>query len=43
MLTQDEIKQLVAKQAAQLVQNKMTVGIGTGSTVYWLINELKPG
>jgi ribose 5-phosphate isomerase A len=27
MLTQDEIKQLVAKQAAQLVQNNMTVGI----------------
>jgi ribose 5-phosphate isomerase A len=40
MLTQDEIKQLVAKQAAQLVQNNMTVGIGSGSTVYWLINEL---
>jgi ribose 5-phosphate isomerase A len=40
MLTQDEIKQLVAKQAAQLVQNNMTVGIGSGSTVYWLIMEL---
>lgn len=40
MLTQDEIKQLVAQQAAQLVQNKMTVGIGSGSTVYWLIMEL---
>lgn len=40
MLTQDEIKQLVAKQAAQLVQNSMTVGIGSGSTIYHLIREL---
>jgi len=40
MLTQDEIKQLVAKQAAQLVQNNMTVGIGSGTTIYWLIMEL---
>jgi ribose 5-phosphate isomerase A len=40
MLTQDEIKQLVAQQAAQLVQNNMTVGIGSGSTIYWLIKEL---
>jgi ribose 5-phosphate isomerase A len=40
MLTQDEIKQSVAKQAAQLVQNNMTVGIGSGSTIYWLIMEL---
>jgi ribose 5-phosphate isomerase A len=40
MLTQDEIKQLVARQAAELVQNNMTVGIGSGSTVYWLIMEL---
>jgi ribose 5-phosphate isomerase A len=40
MLTQDEIKHLVAKQAADLVQNNMTVGIGTGSTIYYLIMEL---
>jgi ribose 5-phosphate isomerase A len=40
MLSQEEIKQLVAKQAAHLVQNNMTVGIGTGSTIYWLILEL---
>jgi ribose 5-phosphate isomerase A len=40
MLSQEQIKQLVAKQAAQLVQNNMTVGIGTGSTIYWLILEL---
>ena len=40
MLSQEQIKQLVAKQAAQLVQNNMTVGIGTGSTIHWLIIEL---
>jgi ribose 5-phosphate isomerase A len=40
MLTQDEVKQLVAQQAAQLVQNNMTVGIGSGSTIFWLIKEL---
>jgi ribose 5-phosphate isomerase A len=40
MLTQEQIKQLVAKQAARLVQNNMTVGIGSGSTIYWLIMEL---
>jgi ribose 5-phosphate isomerase A len=40
MLTQDEIKKLVAQQAAQLVQNNMTVGIGSGSTIFWLIKEL---
>lgn len=40
MLSSDQIKQLVAKQAAQLVQNNMTIGVGSGSTVYWLIKEL---
>lgn len=40
MLTQDEIKQLVGREAAALVKNNMTVGIGTGSTAYWLIMEL---
>src|SRR5688572_11315610 len=40
MLSQEEIKQLVARQAARLVQNNMTVGIGSGSTIYWLIMEL---
>lgn len=40
MLTQDEVKQLIAQQAAQLVQNNMTVGIGSGSTIFWLIKEL---
>lgn len=40
MLSSEEIKQLVAKQAAQVVTNNMTIGIGSGSTVYWLIMEL---
>lgn len=40
MLSSEQIKQLVAKQAAQLVQNNMTLGVGSGSTVYWLIAEL---
>lgn len=40
MLSSEQIKQLVAKQAAQLVQSNMTIGVGSGSTVYWLIAEL---
>ena len=40
MLSPEQIKQLVAKQSAELVQNNMTIGIGSGSTVYWLIMEL---
>lgn len=40
MLTQDEIKKLTGEHAAQLVQNGMTAGIGSGSTVYWLIEAL---
>lgn len=33
-------KQLVAKHAAQLVQNGMLVGLGTGSTANYFIEEL---
>ena len=40
MLSPEQIKQLVATQSAELVQNNMTIGIGSGSTVYWLIMEL---
>jgi ribose 5-phosphate isomerase A len=40
MLSSDQIKQQVARQAAQLVQNNMTIGVGSGSTIYWLIREL---
>ena len=39
-LTSDEIKQKVGRAAADLVQPGMRIGLGTGSTVYWLIEEL---
>lgn len=35
MSSTDKVKQLVGKQAAELVRPNMTVGIGTGSTAYW--------
>lgn len=40
MLSQNEIKQLVGKEAAQLVQEDMIIGIGSGSTVYFFIEAL---
>lgn len=40
MLSQDEIKRNVGVYAASLVKKGMTIGLGTGTTVYWLINEL---
>jgi ribose 5-phosphate isomerase A len=40
MLSTGEIKRQVGVYAADLVQTEMTIGIGTGSTVYWLIKEL---
>jgi ribose 5-phosphate isomerase A len=39
-MTQDEAKQLVAKRAAELVENGMIVGLGTGSTATLFIREL---
>ncbi len=35
-----DLKELVGKKAAQLVKEGMTVGLGTGSTVEFLISEL---
>ena len=35
-----EIKKKIASYAADLVKPGMTVGIGSGTTVYWLIEEL---
>lgn len=35
-----ESKQLAGERAAELVENGMTVGLGTGSTVYWTILRL---
>jgi ribose 5-phosphate isomerase A len=40
MLTKDETKKLAAVQALAYIQPGMTIGIGTGSTVYWFIQEL---
>lgn len=36
----DEIKKKVGVYAADLVKRGMTLGLGSGSTVYWLIEEL---
>lgn len=40
MLTQDEIKQKLGIYAADLIQQDMLIGLGTGSTVYYLLKEL---
>ncbi len=40
MRTKEEIKKLAAVQAIKYIEQNMTVGIGTGSTVYWFIQEL---
>jgi ribose 5-phosphate isomerase A len=40
MLTQEEIKKKLGQYAADLVPANTTIGMGTGSTVFWLIQEL---
>ena len=40
MLTQEEIKKKLGTYAAGLVPANSTIGLGTGSTVFWLIKEL---
>ena len=40
MLTQDAIKQQLGIYAADFIKEGMLVGLGTGSTVYWLLKEL---
>ncbi|MEP6724214.1 MAG: ribose-5-phosphate isomerase RpiA [Bacteroidota bacterium] len=40
MLTKEETKKLAATGALTYIQQGMTIGIGTGSTVYWFILEL---
>ena len=40
MNTQDQLKKAVGEKAASLVKDGMKVGIGSGSTVYWLIRAL---
>jgi ribose 5-phosphate isomerase A len=41
MLTTDDIKRMVGIYAAGFVKQGMRVGLGSGSTIYWLIDELK--
>ena len=40
MLSQEEIKKNTGIYAADLVKQNMVIGLGTGSTVYWLLQEL---
>ena len=40
MLTQDAIKQKLGVYAADFVKQDMLIGLGTGSTVYYLLKEL---
>lgn len=40
MLTQDDIKQKLGTYAANFIVQDMLVGLGTGTTVYWLLKEL---
>jgi ribose 5-phosphate isomerase A len=40
MLSDEEIKKNTGIYAADLVKDGMVIGLGTGSTVYWLIEEL---
>ncbi|MGZ8558937.1 MAG: ribose-5-phosphate isomerase RpiA [Chitinophagaceae bacterium] len=40
MLSQEEIKKKLGVFAADFVPDNATIGLGTGSTVYWLIKEL---
>jgi len=39
-MSRDEIKRNVGVYAADLVKKGMKIGLGSGSTVYWLIEEL---
>ena len=40
MLSQEEIKKEAGIYAADFVKQGATIGLGTGTTVYWLIDEL---
>ena len=40
MKSPDEIKKELGIYAADLIKQGMTIGLGTGTTVYWLIQEL---
>ena len=40
MLSAEEIKKNAGIYAADFIKNEITFGLGTGTTVYWLIQEL---
>jgi ribose 5-phosphate isomerase A len=40
LLTQEEIKKNAGIYAADFIKSEMVIGLGTGTTVYWLIEEL---
>jgi ribose 5-phosphate isomerase A len=40
MFSAEEIKKNTGIYAADFIEDKMTFGLGTGTTVYWLIEEL---
>lgn len=40
MLSANEIKQRVALEASRLVQEGMTVGLGSGTTMHWFVKAL---
>lgn len=40
MLTQEEIKKNLGKYAAEFIPSNTTIGMGSGSTIFWLIQEL---
>ena len=37
---QDRMKKAVGEEAAAFVKDGMKVGLGSGSTVYWMIRKL---
>ncbi len=40
MLSQEEIKKQLGKYAADLIPANATIGLGSGTTIFWLISEL---
>lgn len=39
-MNQDGLKKQAAEKAAEFVQDNMTIGLGTGSTVYYLVEAI---
>lgn len=41
MMRQDDLKRAVGYRAARLIEDDMVVGLGSGSTVYYLLEKMK--